>query len=294
MLYTEPHSGPAPVIQVIQAAHRQVAIDAYELDDPAMLHAIRIASHRGVTVQVIIAPHPHGRPPGWARAEFHRLAAAGAEVRWSPYRFSHRYAIDHAHIVIDDQGKGPGIVDSENLTHRAFFRIRGDLWLSRDPTVTHALAQVFDADWLRRHAGGAPRRVLLVSPGKSRPLARLLAQPGPVDLEARNFGYLPRIIHALERKGRDARVILPASISAYDHDNLKSVLRAGVSVRYLRHLNRQGTLIAGRTQGFVGSQNLSWSVLHSSRDVGIVLHGRSVAALRAAFDRDWRQASPAA
>ncbi|AOV16672.1 hypothetical protein BJI67_05980 [Acidihalobacter aeolianus] len=294
MLYTEPHSGPTPIVQVIRAARRQVAIDAYELDDTAVIDAIAAAVHHGVTVQVILAPRPKGRPVGWAREEFHRLAVTGAEVRWSPYRFSHRYAIDHAHIVVDDQGRGPCLVDSENLTWRAIFHARGNLWISHDPVVNNALAQVFDADWLRQHVGRDPRRILLVSPSKSRPLAHLLLQSGPVDLEARKFGYLPRIIHALERKGREARVILPATLSRYDHANLKGVLGAGVQVRYLRGLNIQGTMIAGPTQGFVGSQNLSWSVLHSSRDVGIVLRGHSVGALRAAFDRDWRRASPVA
>lgn len=294
MLYTEPHSGPAPIVQVIRDARRQVAIDAYELDDTAVIDAIAAAAHRGVTVQVIVAPRPAGRPAGWARGEFHRLVATGAEVRWSPYRFSHRYAIDHAHIVVDDQGRGPCLVDSENLTWRAIFHARGHLWVSRDPTIDRALAQVFDADWLRRHAGSDPRRTLLVSPGKSRPLARILQQPGAVDLEARKFGYLPRVIHALERKGSAARIILPATLSAYDHGNLKAVLRAGVQVRYLHGMNIQGTMIAGPAQGFVGSQNLSWSALHSSRNVGVELSGRNVGALRAAFDRDWRRASPVA
>lgn len=290
MLYTEPHAGPTPIVEIIRDARKQVAMDAYELNDTAVINAISAAVHRGVAVQVIIAPHPDNRPRGWAQHEFRRLVHAGAEVRWSPFRFTHHYAIDHAHILVDDQGQGPGLIDTENFTWRAIYHTRGDLWRSHERAVTQALAQVFDADWTRSHVGVVPRRTLVVSPGKSVVLARLLRQPGPVDLEAHNFGYLPRIIHALVHKGREARIILPATLSAYDHANLKPLLRAGVQVRYLHDINRQGLLVAGRTKGFVGSQNLSWSVLHSSRDVGIVLSGRSVTPLRAAFDRDWRRA----
>lgn len=294
MLYTEPHAGTLPITQVIAQAHHLVAITAYEIDAPEILDAIRGAVRRGVTVQVIIAPHPQGRPVGWARAEFRRLVAAGAQVRWSPYRFTHHYAREHARYLIDDDGHGPGLISDANLTRHALVHGRDMLWLSHEPAVIRALAEVFDADWTRQHAGAVPRRILMVSPSKSRPLARLLSQPGAVDLESRKFGYLPRVIHALEHKGREARIILPASLSAYDHGNLKPILHAGVQVRYLRGLTPHGTVIAGNTLGFIGSQNLSWSSLHSSRDVGIILHGRSTTPLRAEFDRDWRRASPVA
>lgn len=294
MLYTEPYSGPTPIVEIVHEAKKRISIDAYELDDTAVLDAIRGAVHRGVIVQVMIAPHPRGRSESWIRNEFHRLVVTGTQVRWSPFRFSHHYAIDHAHIVVDDQGNGPGLIDSQNFTWRAIYHSLGDLWLTHNQEVTHALAEVFDADWTRHHAGTAPRRRLVVSPGSSVLLAHLLIQPGNVDLETKNFGFLPRVIKALEHKGHKARIILPATLSTYDHGNLKPVLKAGVQVRYLHHTTQQGLLIAGRKRGFIGSQNLSWSILHSSRDVGIVIRGRHVASLRAAFNRDWHLATPIA
>lgn len=292
MLHTEPHSGPTPIVQVIQHARKQVAIETYELNEHKIIDAIAKKVRHGVNVQIIIARNPHGHSTRWVRHEFHHLVAVGAHVRWSPYRFTHRYALIHSSIIVDDQGHGPSLIDSGNLSIHAIFHARENLWTSHNPRVSRALAQLFDADWTRHHAGKKPRHILMVSPGKTTPIAHLLKQRGAIDLESANFGYLPQVIHALKHKGRSARIILPASLGRYDQKNLKPLIHAGVRVRYLHHINIQGIMIAGMKQGFIGSQNLSWSAIHSSRNVGLILQGRNSKPLRAAFNRAWRQASP--
>lgn len=290
MLHIQPHSGPAPIVQIIRHARKQVAIETSELNERKIINAIAKKAHEGVNIQIVLARNPHGHSRRWVKHEFHRLVSAGAHVRWSPYRFTHRYARIHSSIVVDDQGHGPGLIDSGSLSIHAIFHSRENLWTTHHFRVSRALAQVFDADWTRHHAGNKPRHVLIISPGKTTLIAHLLRQRGTVDLEAANFGYLPQVIHALEHKGRSARIILPASLSHYDRQNLKPVIHAGVRVRYLHHINIQGIMIAGPEKGFIGSQNLSWSTIHSCRNVGIILRGRNHRSLRAAFNRDWRHA----
>ena len=53
-LFIEPNAGPAPIIQVINTAHRELDIGVYYLSDRKLLSAVRAAVRRGVDVRIIV------------------------------------------------------------------------------------------------------------------------------------------------------------------------------------------------------------------------------------------------
>lgn len=296
MLFVEPHAGVRPVVQLIRAARHSVDINAYLIDDRHILDAIRDDTHRGITVRIVIENRPHGASAAWVQREFNELAKTGAEVRWAPPRFTHRFSYDHAKYIVDDDGQGGFMVGTANLTWSAFHHNREYLWIAREHDVAHALAELFDADWNNHRAGADPRKpvALVVSPGGERALLKVLDQPGAIDVESEEFGFVPRISKELRQKGRLASIIVPTTLDRYDLGNLAPLRRDGVNVRFLAHPHVHAKMIVGDHLAFIGSQNISWVSLNHNREVGIILRGRAVDALRVQFDRDWRHASPRA
>lgn len=295
MLFVEPHAGVQPVVRLIRAARHSVDINAYLINDRRILGAIRADTRRGVRVQVVMELRPHHVAPATVQREYQALAAAGAEVHWAPLRFSHHFANDPAMYMVEDGG-AQSLIGTANFTYAAFHHDREYLWISHNRAVGRALEQVFNADWNHRRAGAAPRRAkpLVISPGGEQALLKVLEQPGPIDLETENFGYLPRIRHALEHKGRLASIIVPPHLSHYDLGNLAPLQRHGVNVRFLSYPHMHAKLIVGEQLAYIGSQNIRWVSLRHNRGVGIILHGRAATALRAQFEHDWSRASPKA
>lgn len=294
MIYVEPHAGVQPVVQLIRAARRSVDINAYLLDDRRVLDAIRADTRRGVRVRVVMPSRPYGVSPATVQREYRNLAGAGAEARWAPARFTHRFAYDHAKYIVDDGGRGGVMIGTANLTWSAFHSNREYLWIGRDRAVGQALETVFQADWNNRRAGAAARAAasLVVSPGGERALLKVLGQPGAVDVESEEFGFVPRIRNALERKGRLASILVPDDLNRYDRGNLAPLRRDGVNVRHLARPHLHAKMIVGDRLAFIGSQNISWTSLNHNREIGIILRGRAATALKAQFDRDWRAAAP--
>ncbi|MEJ2654990.1 MAG: phospholipase D-like domain-containing protein [Acidihalobacter sp.] len=228
MLYVEPHAGVQPVVQLIRSARRSVDINAYLIDDRRILDAIRGDTRRGVRVRVVLPSRPYRVNAATVQHEFDALASTGAEIRWAPARFEHRFAYDHAKYIV----------------------------------------------------------------GGEQAILKVLDQPGAVDLESEEFGFVPRISNALERKGRLANIIVPRTISHYDLGNLAPLRRDGVNVRFIRHPRMHAKMTVGDRLAFIGSQNISWTSLNHNREIGIILHGQAIDTLRAQFNRDWRKASP--
>ena len=99
MLFTEPYAGPAPIVQVISSARREVSLNVYYLSSRPILNALRAAHARGVTVRVIIDEHPYGMKPWMIQKEVRAVQATGAALHWAPPRFEAapgRYVFDHS------------------------------------------------------------------------------------------------------------------------------------------------------------------------------------------------------
>ncbi len=233
MLYIEPQAGPAPVVRVIEAARREVHLDVYYLSSRKVLSALRAARGRGVAVSVILDEHPYGMKPWQVHKEYEKARAAGAAVHWAPRRFeavNGRFVYTHAKYVCNGHECEIG---SANFDWSAFHRNREYLYVTSNPQVVRAANAVFTADWENRRAGPGPRQTLVLSPGSQETLVRLIAQPGPVDIESEEMGNDSAILHAIAAKGRLARVILPASISRQDKRNVHGLMRHGVQIRLL-------------------------------------------------------------
>lgn len=285
MLFIEPHAGVAPIVRFIREAHERLDINTYLLTDRVILHAIQSAVHHGVRVRIIIARHPYGRRP---RGEIARLRATGARVHYAPRRFSRRYVFDHAkYMVSGDHGE----IGTANMTWSAFHKNREYLWTGHDRRIAQALRTVFQADWSQRHAGHAPRKTLILSPGATRGLVRALRAPGRVCIESEELGRDRPILAALRAKGRAADLLLPSRLNRYDRRVARDVASSGVHVRFLRHPYLHAKLIAGPNRAFIGSENLSPSSLEHNREVGLVLHGDDARTLFDQCQRDFGRAA---
>lgn len=293
MLFIEPHAGIAPIVRFVRAAHVRLDINTYLLTDRRVLNAVRAAVARGVRVRIIIARHPYGRRP---RGELTRLRATGAVVRYAPPRFTSqavgnagRYVFDHAKYMVAGNNAEIG---TANMTWSAFHKNREYLWVGHDPRIAEALRAVFYADWTRRHAGAALRRVLVLSPGATGALVRLLRAPGRVCVESEELGRDRPVLAALRAKGPAASLLLPARLDRYDRRMARLVASYGVHVRFLRAPYLHAKLIADPTQAFIGSENLSPSSLNHNREVGLILQRHAARRLFDQCQRDFARGSP--
>ncbi len=292
MLYVEPQAGPAPILQVIQQAHRSVDLNVYYLSSRPVIHALAHAVGRGVRVRVILDEHPYGMKPWQIRKEADAVQAIGGRLHWAPTRFEAapgRYVFDHAKYVCNGHECEIG---TANFDWTAFHRNREYLDLTRNPGVVHAAMQVFQADWTGQGAGSTPHRILVLSPGSDAKILAVIDQHGPVDIESEEMGNDRAILDALAAKGRSARVILPASISAQDRRNVAWLKSRGVQVRLLpKHpLYMHAKMITGKDEAFVGSENFSEASLDRNREMGLLLHGGAIGKLQEQFNRDWARA----
>ena len=104
-LYIEPQAGPAPIIQVIQAAHHEISTGVYYLSDRPILDALKAAHAKGVDVRIIIEGKPYGMKPWQVKKEERAIKATGATLKLAPYRFeSHgdHYAFQHSKYICND------------------------------------------------------------------------------------------------------------------------------------------------------------------------------------------------
>ena len=285
MLFIEPHAGIAPIIRFVRDARTRLDINTYLLTDRRVLAAVHAAVQRGVRVRIIIARHPYGHRP---RGELARLRATGATVHYAPPRFTGRYVFDHAkYMVSGNQGE----IGTANMSWSAFHRNREYLWVGHEARIATALRTVFQADWTHRPAGIAPRRVLVLSPGATGALVRLLQAPGRVCVESEELGHDRPILAALSAKGPSADLLLPMRLDRYDRRIARDVASQGVHVRFLRSPYLHAKLIAGPTRAFIGSENLSPSSLQRNREVGLILPRRAAHRLFAQCQRDFARGS---
>ena len=295
----QPHAGPAPIIQVIQSARREISAGVYYLADRPILTALKAAHARGVDVRVIIEGKPYGMKPWQVRREEKAIEATGATLRLAPYRFtSHgsHYAFQHSKYLCNGHECEIG---TANFDWSAFHKNREYLYVTRNAQVVNAANAVFNADWHNQHAPAVAHRVLVMSPGlhpargtSAAQIIGVIDQPGPVDIESEELGPYAPTLDALAAKGALARVILPASINANGKRDVAFLRSHGVQVRLMPKspLYMHAKMIAGKALAFIGSENFTQTSLNDNREMGLLLNGRDIAELRAQFDRDWARA----
>ena len=293
-LYIEPHAGPAPIIQVIRSAHREVSAGVYYLADCPVLKALKAAKARGVNVRIIIEGKPYGMKPWQVRKEEKAIEATGAALHLAPYRFTshgNSYAFLHSKYLCNGHECeiGTANFDWSALGHKN----REYLYVTQNPSVVQAANAVFNADWHNQRAPAYAHRVLVLSPGTS--AAQLIAvinQPGPVSIESEELGPYAPTLDAIAAKGRLARLLLPASINAEDKRDVAFLESRGVQVRLLpvKPIYYHGKICVGGREAFLGSENLSQTSLEANREMGLILGGADIGVLQTQFDKDWEAA----
>jgi len=293
VLAIEPDAGTVPVLQVIHSARHDLDIGMYYLDDRKILSAVRDAVRRGVDVRIMVEPKPYGMKPWQVRKEVRTIQATGAHFRYVPSRFVSAdgdYAFYHAKYVVSGHEAEIG---TANLDWSAFHRNREYLYTTTNPQAVRAVQAVFDADWDRQRAPAWAHRVLVLSPGTSAAqLLQVINQPGPIDVESEELGPYRPVLDALAAKGKDLRLILPASIDAQDKQDVAFLQRHGCQVRLMpvKPLYMHAKMIVGSSLAFIGSENFTRTSLQDNREMGLLLNGRDIAKLKAQFSRDWRMA----
>ncbi|UBU63566.1 phospholipase D-like domain-containing protein [Acidithiobacillus ferrooxidans] len=292
MLHIEPNAGPTPIIQVIDAARREISTGVYYLSDRPILAALRAAHARGVDVRVIIEGKPYGMKPWRVQKEERAIEATGATLKLAPYRFeSHgdQYAFQHSKYLCSGHECEIG---TANFDWSAFHKNREYLYVTKNTAVVQAANAVFNADWNNQHAPAFAHQVLVLSPGTSAPqLLQVIDQSGPIDVESEELGPYAPILDALAAKGKDLRMILPASINSEDKRDVTFLRQHGCQVRLLpkKPLYMHAKMVVGGSLAFIGSENFTQTSL-DNREMGLLLNGSNIGKLQAQFNRDWARA----
>jgi phosphatidylserine/phosphatidylglycerophosphate/cardiolipin synthase-like enzyme len=159
--------------------------------------------------------------------------------------------------------------------------------------LVKAANAVFHADWNNRRAPTYAHRVLVLSPRTSAAqIIGVIQQPGPIDIESEEMGPYRPTLEAIAQKGALARVILPASINAQDKQNVAFLRAHGVQVRLMpvKPIYMHAKVVISGNEALIGSENFTETSMEANREVGLLLHGRSVSELQAQFNRDWVRA----
>jgi len=294
-LLTEPQAGIGPWLSAIARAKHTIDVNEYLLTDSTYLTALKTAAARGVTVDVIIDGNPYDDASA-VRYTTAALAGSRVHLKVAPTRFEGAYAFDHAKYLVIDAGYADAnaILGSPNGTASAFDGTNAEVAVTTtNPAITHALATVFQADWTGTPAGAMPRYSLVLSPGSQNALVRLLDTSGPVAVTTEELGDAPALYQALEEHGSQARILVPAHLSAEDQGYAAQLVHAGVQVRTLVSPYVHAKLIVTAKQTFVGSQNFSVVSLNDNREVGLVTTSAPIHTQALAwFNALWVRATP--
>ena len=136
------------LLGIIRGAARTLAVEAEEMDDPAVTSALAAAARRGVHVTVTMTADPE-----WDQA-FAELSRAGAHIRLYPRAGGALYI--HAKAIVADAGRPDErvLVGSQNFSAASLDYNRELSILTRIPAIVAAVAATIASDY----AGAAPFR----------------------------------------------------------------------------------------------------------------------------------------
>jgi phosphatidylserine/phosphatidylglycerophosphate/cardiolipin synthase-like enzyme len=136
-LVVSPTNSRADFLALIRTAHKQIDLEAEEMQDQEIEDALGQAAQRGITVRAIVPTSSGGadaNEPGQRR-----LAGAGVKVR----RLENPYV--HAKdILIDGQ---EAFIGSENISSQSLDQNREIGIVTVDPAAVDRLEQTFALDW---------------------------------------------------------------------------------------------------------------------------------------------------
>lgn len=285
-LLIEPEDGQRPLIRALDRTQNRIFVETYILTDTRVIHALERAVAQGVSVYVMLEPHPLGMGTQPQRVA-DLLRAAGVAVRWTVPGFQ----LTHAKfMLLDDQ---VAVISTANLSRSAFHTNREILIFDRRAAEVRALSNVFRRDW-DRGTGTLEAPNLVVAPDNARSkLSALVARARTrilVYAEEVADRAMEGLLVASARRGVKVELILAWGATPAD---ARKLVRGGVGVRELQapYIHAKSVSIDGR-EAFVGSENLSTASLDRNREVGILIRGGVLRRLDRVFAHDWARATP--
>lgn len=290
-IFFEPSAGETPFLNAIKSAKTSIKIEMYAITANDIFNTLNSAIKRGVEVQIVLEHHPYNMQ-AQADYAYKTLTAMGANVRWSPSRFT----FVHAKTMIIDNSFA--IFGTSNFTYSGITtNFEADVMTS-DPQIVNALLQVFNADWNNVKVGSAPREYLVLSPGSENDLVWLI-NSAKTDLsiaeEEVPEGKVFTAIANAAKRGVNVRLMEPES-SAKSISNkytLATLATDGVKVGILKSpYVHAKAMISDGNYLFIGSENVSYTSMMQNREVGIILSNTSqIAQATSQFDELWNDVS---
>ena len=293
-LILEPGAGIQRWVTLIDQARTGIEVNAYLIDNTAILTALRQAGQCGIPIHVLLAPNPYddtAAVPGERQA---LAAIPDATVKNAPPRFDQTYAFDHAKYLVINPGTAhvAAIIGSPNFTDSAFDGANLEAAAHVTGSPAQAAAHVFQADWTDQPAGSGPRQTLIVSPGSEPTLLALLKSSGPLEIMAEEVGDAPALDAQLEADGSRVHLLIAASQDAPDKARAQTLAAAGVQIRVLSQPYVHAKLVVTTTHAFLGSENLSGVSLDDNREMGMTFTGSARTTLAQWFQHYWAEATP--
>jgi phosphatidylserine/phosphatidylglycerophosphate/cardiolipin synthase-like enzyme len=269
-----------PLAQFIQAAHRSLDGEVYELTSRQVETALEAAAHRGVLVRIALEEHPEGASRSIPVGAYKTLAAGGVHVEWTSSAFTYTHA---KYLVRDDQAAWIG---SPNWTLSAFKSNREFAVVDTDSAVVSEAEAVFTADWAHQtYTGSAADLVLSPTNSRSKITALITGAHSTLDVYAEelNDSAQEDALIAAVRRGVRVRLVCTG-----DGDVAK--LHAGgvqVVIDKKLYIHAKAVVMDGSVV-FIGSENISATSLDKNREMGLILTDRAViATVEQAFATDF-------
>ncbi len=285
-LITEPQAGNAPFLALIAGARHSVTLTMYELEDPAIEHALAADAARGVNVRVLLNDGYYNERKSTNQPAHTYLAAHHVHVRYSPTYF----ALTHQKTLTVD---GDVAVIMTLNFDGAYSTTRDYAVLDRQRADVQAILATFNADYdsqpTQPSAGAGD---LVWSPGAAGAVTSLIdAARSSIDLENEEMDYTPATdaLCNAARRGVQVRVVMTYQ-SAW-RSALDKIASCGAHIRlyygqtYYIHAK---LLLVDARHALVGSQNLSPTSLEYNRELAIELTTQPLLGqLAAAFNSDY-------
>jgi len=293
----EPDDGLEPILGFIASAKRSLRIKQFEVSEPALVDAIKLAKRRGIAVRVMLNPlRASGQRDN--DATYEALKAGGIRVDWTPPRFM---VTHEKSIVVDDERV---LISTFNLSAKYFSQTRDYGIVTKEAAQVAEVAECFDADWKRAPFAPGKERGLLWSDDNARAAMARFIDGAKISLDIQNPKFmdstiLDRVLMARER-GVRIRLLFGGRHGTTPGDvvdtfsSLRVLQRAGIKVHRQKNPKLHAKLmVADSKRAIVGSQNIDRVAFDFRRELGVVVSAReTVQRLLDTFVKDWDSAKP--
>ena len=279
-LYVQPDDGLEPILGAIRKAKKSIQILIFRLDRPEIEKALVEAVERGVAVQALVAFTNRGGDKVLRRFEMRALERGITVTRT-------------ADDLVRYHGKMM-IIDGKELLLLAFNFTHLDISLSRSfaisttkKAVVDEAVKLFECD-SKRKPYTADNKEFVVSPVNAREELTAFIKGAKKQLLMYEMKIsdndFVKLLNEKISQGVDVRVIGSTSNKGGTLPSRKLPTRL-----HARAIFRDGKSV------FLGSQSLRKLELEARREIGIIVHDAKVAKqMIAVFDKDWKEATPAA